>query len=206
MRAADRRSKQLCRQSHDAIAALPTLYRVSAVNKEGGMRRMWTHALAVTFIILRAGIDAGAQPTNTLKNQSDPMSDYRRPSEAELKEKLSPQQFEVVCNEATEPPFQNAYWNNHEPGIYVDVVSGEPLFSSTDKFDSGTGWPSFKKPIEEQNVVEKADNSLGVPRTEVRSRHGDSHLGHVFDDDPGSTGLRYCINSASLRFVPVADM
>jgi len=129
--------------------------------------------------------------------------DPSRPSREELRRKLSPEQFEVVCNEATEPPFQNAYWDNHEPGIYVDVVSGEPLFSSTDKFDSGTGWPSFTRPLEPSNVEEKPDHQFGMVRTEVRSKDGDSHLGHVFDDGPGPGGLRYCINSASLRFIPV---
>ncbi|MBI3289116.1 MAG: bifunctional methionine sulfoxide reductase B/A protein [Elusimicrobia bacterium] len=135
------------------------------------------------------------------------MSDYTRPSDAELRKRLSPEQYAVTCNEDTEPPFQNAYWNNHKPGIYVDIVSGEPLFSSTDKFDSGTGWPSFTQPIEADRVVEKADNRLFARRTEVRSKHGDAHLGHVFPDGPRDKGgLRFCINSASLRFIPVEKL
>ncbi len=124
----------------------------------------------------------------------------------DLKKKLSPIQYKVTQQNGTEAPFQNEYWDNHKEGIYVDVVSGEPLFSSTDKFDSGTGWPSFTKPIEGTQVSEKTDNSLGVSRTEVRSKEGDSHLGHVFPDGPGEGGQRFCINSASLRFIPKENL
>lgn len=138
---------------------------------------------------------------------TEPARTYKKPSHEELKKMLTEEEYDVTQACGTEPPFQNAYWNEHREGIYVDRISGEPLFSSKDKFDSGTGWPSFTKPIHDELIVRRSDLTLYLPRVELRSKHGDSHLGHVFDDGPKDKGgLRYCVNSASLRFIPKEDL
>jgi peptide methionine sulfoxide reductase msrA/msrB len=166
----------------------------------------------VSLAVVLCACTARAQPSPSNSGPVRPkegtvsQTPYKKPSDTELRQRLSPQQYQVTQHAGTEPPFRNEYWDNHAPGIYVDVTTGEPLFSSTDKFDSGTGWPSFTKPLEGQSVVEKADVSHGMRRVEVRSKSGDAHLGHLFDDGPAPTGQRFCMNSASMKFIPAEKL
>jgi peptide methionine sulfoxide reductase msrA/msrB len=164
------------------------------------MRRALLSLLVMTACGSGAASPASAEPPTKGTAMTD--SSPKKPSDAELKRQLSPEQYQVTQQNGTEPAFRNQYWNNHAAGIYVDVVSGEALFSSLDKYDSGTGWPSFSRPLEADNVALRSDRTHGMTRVEVRSKTGDSHLGHLFDDGPPSTGKRYCMNSASLRFIP----
>ncbi len=161
--------------------------------------------LAAAFLLV-GGLTPVSRDAQTPAAVATAQGVFQRPSDADLRKKLTAIQFSVTRRDDTEPAYRNQYWDNHEDGIYVDVVSGEPLFSSREKYDSGTGWPSFYKPLEPKNIRTTTDYKLGYPRTEVRSRMADSHLGHLFDDGPRPTGLRYCMNSAAMRFVPMARL
>jgi methionine-R-sulfoxide reductase len=173
-------------------------------HKRGSHKTLWIGLSGAIAVVVGSILFGYAQEQ---KKESEKMNPTKAiPTEAELRTKLTKDQYRVTRECGTETPFQNAYWDNHKAGIYVDIITGEPLFSSLDKFDSGTGWPSFTKPISKERVVEKRDSSFGMERTEVRTSKSNSHLGHVFDDGPAPTGERYCVNSAALRFIPVEKL
>jgi len=173
-------------------------------HKRGSHKTLWFGLIGAIVVIVGSILFGYAQSQKIVAEKMNPTKPI--PSDAELQRKLTKEQYHVTRECGTETPFQNAYWDNHQAGIYVDVITGEPLFSSLDKFDSGTGWPSFTKPISKEKVVEKRDSTFGMERTEVRAAKSDSHLGHVFDDGPAPTGERYCLNSAALRFIPVGKL
>ena len=173
-------------------------------HKHGSHKTLWIGLIGTIVVIVGSILFGYAQ---TQKKEIEKMNPNKAvPSDADLRTRLTKDQYRVTRECGTETPFQNAYWDNHKAGIYVDLITGEPLFSSLDKFDSGTGWPSFTKPISKERVVEKRDSSFGMERTEVRSSKSNSHLGHIFADGPAPTGERYCVNSAALRFVPVEKL
>jgi methionine-R-sulfoxide reductase len=180
------------------------MYSRHLPHKHGSHKTLWIALISALVVIAGSILFGYAQGQ---KKQAEKMNPTKPiPSDTELRTKLTKDQYHITRECGTETPFHNAYWDNHKPGIYVDLITGEPLFSSLDKFDSGTGWPSFTKPISKDNVVEKRDSSYGMERTEVRSSKSDSHLGHVFEDGPAPTGQRYCVNSAALRFIPVEKL
>jgi methionine-R-sulfoxide reductase len=180
------------------------MYSRHQPHKHGSHKTLWIALISAIVVVVGSILFGYAQGQ---KKQAEKMNSTKAvPSDAELRRQLTKDQYHVTRECGTETPFQNAYWDNHQPGIYVDIITGEPLFSSLDKFDSGTGWPSFTKPISQDKVVEKRDSSHGMERTEVRSAKSDSHLGHVFADGPPPTGERYCLNSAALRFIPAEKL